>query len=297
MKKQLLILLLFLLGNTTIAQTNLNVNSSIEITEDGNYNLNMNNNAYVKIKSAKVNIQNININSGAVGLHIDYDADVTFQSSLNINGNFIFRNDSPKTKVNGNIDIQNGNNTVIINASMSTHVLQLIDKTSTLTIKGCGTEFTAKQTTSLDAGEGKFTLLEGASYIANGMDVNRPNIITGIGFIRVNGNFNLNHNFTTSNTITLCHKGHLNNPEKTGSAKLFCDYLCNPMPVKLEYFKTERIDKDNIKVKFRFSDLDQMSKLRVLVSKNIKDKKAYLVIDKSKLQVNKNYSFVVNISK
>ena len=296
MKLNLLLLLLFLQGSA-IAQTNLFIDNYYELNTDGNYNVTIGGQGFLHITGGKINLLNVNVNHGAKGLHINAGTKVNINSSLNVNGGFIFTNNSPDTKINGNMDVQNGDNLVYINTSMTVHVLQLVDKTSKIYIKGCGTVLEAKQTTSLDGSEESFILQSGASFIANGLDINKPNIITGYGFIRVNGNFNLNHNFTNSKTITLCHKGHLNQPSKVGSAKLSCDYSCNPMPVKLEYFKTERIDKDNIKVKFRFSDLDQMNKLRVLVSKKITDKKAYLVIDRSKLAINKDYSFTINISK
>ncbi len=293
--KKLLIIALLLLSNIAMA-TNLTINSFYTLNTSGDYIITIESGGFLNITEGNINIQNLNINSGAIGMTIGENTFVT-GTSLNMNGGFQFKNFSKKTKFTGAGELQNGGNSFYSSQDVQFTDFQINDDTSKMNIVGCTTKFTVTNNLNLNGSLAGALRLDGAELFVGGLNVGAPNVITGDGLVKVLNTLNLNHNLTTSDKITFCWGGHLNQPEKVGSAVRSCNYKCTSLPVKLSLFKVSRLDERRILVNFKFEDLDKMSKMRVLVSKDITNKVAYLVINRTQLKEGVEYSFTVNLEK
>lgn len=203
--------------------------------------------SYAIFENGNFVVNNNNTNEQNVKIEIKATAKVNFNGSFNSAGGLHIVVEKGSDVKFSNIELQNGNNILDIYESISAQVIQLLDNTSVININGCGVEFTTNGHASLNKGKyHSINLVNGGAWNANGgMDYNEENQFYGKGFVRVNGNFNLNKHFTDADycEIQVCVKGHLQDwqyKKYLDNVKLDCKYICNPMPVTLVSFNGKR---------------------------------------------------------
>lgn len=200
--------------------------------------------SHVVFENGNFVVNNNNTNEKDVTIIIKSTAKVNFNGSFNSAGGLKIKVETGADVKFSNIELQNGDNVLEIYESTSAQVIQLLDGTSVIKIVGCGVTFTTNGHASLNSGKyHSVELVNGGQWIANGgMDYNIANQFFGKGFVRVNGNFNLNKHFTDAETneIMVCVKAHLQDWQYTNyldNVKLECTYICDPMPVTIESFE------------------------------------------------------------
>lgn len=274
------IIICFLSLLILLAATNLNITGPIEISTNGSYNIAIGNGGSVNIKAGTtVHIQNLNINAGAVGLNIEKGAIVTLDN-LHANGGFSFTNHSDKTKIPGSVEMQNGGNLFYSDADIDVNNFQMNDNSQVI-IKGCEVQLHIDQ--QMNIHNGTLQLLEGAELKANGLLIDKANAVSGQGFIQTTGNFVLNAALTASPGIFIDYNDDKIGISLLGAANRSKNYSCPSLPVVVDEFIAKRTA-EGIMVIFRFSDLDKLSKMRIVTGLPGKQK-IHKIFERSNLKV------------
>lgn len=287
MKKVLFLLLISLQVSAQYV-----MNPGVNNIPDGNYNMVTLNSGVLVIKG-DVFISNLSGNQSSTTILVESGGKLTLPN-LHINSGLIFINRG-LTIVQGSLELQNGNGRLINSGKIEFAEAQINDNTSTIELEGCNSTFDVKGSFNLNTTKvGALTLKDGANVTTTNLNIGAANTITGKGLIKVK-HINLNHNLTKSSEINLCYKGHLNQPEKLGSANLSCDaVLCSPLPVKVSQVLFKKKG-DMIEWEFNLIDSDGTDSFDVMLSDDAKTWSTVLHVEIDKVNPNKKYSGTIKL--
>ena len=283
---------LLLISISGYSQSNLTITGTT-VLPPGNYGvLDVKSNSELIFQDGNYVINNLNTNEKNIKVWIKSTANVEFKSSWNMPGNSWFINENPNTKVNA-IEEQNGNNILDLYANLECINFQINDATSILNIRNCTTTFTVTGNMNLNASTANsVVLIGGARIVTKGLNIGGSNIIDGEGFITISNNFNLNHNLTLSNKIKVCYGGHLNNPERLGSATATCTYECPVLPVMLAEFIARKQESSSL-LSWTTTSEENSDRFEINRSRNGKEWTSIgQVSSHTESKEIKNYSFV-----
>lgn len=275
---------------------NITINSTITLTE-GNYGVaEIQNGADLTI-DGEVTFGNLNPNNThAVKVTITKNGKLTIGSSLNQNGKFVFYNYG--TLVTGNHEMQSGNNDFYNYGKHKVNGdLQITSGDSKYS--NCGVLEVSNYT---NIHSGQYHACDCGSLTTNGLNINGSKKVTGKGFIKVTGNLNLNGFMTESPDIEFCYNGHINQPDKLGSAKRTCEPSCspNPMPVRFDKLTVSVVESESGsqkgRISFEVTENSGLLNMQILLSSDARTWRSVFTEDNpSAFVVGKKYSQVFNL--
>jgi hypothetical protein len=247
-----------------------------------------------------VRFGNINTkNQSAIRILNAFTGQLTIASSFNLNGDDDVLNYGILNT--GNVEMQGNDVNKIVNKGVHNidGDFQILNPTSTYT--NCGTLNVSKNT---NFNQGHYIACDCGQLITDGLNVNRDNIVSGIGSITVRGNLNMNHNLTESNKIEFIYcDGVYPRPFKNQEAKNLgfavrvCAATCTPpsLPIKYTNLAITRTG-NKLKISFDIQESSDMKGMRVLYSKNAITWREIYVEQPEKLVPNSKYEQYVDIT-